>query len=114
MVTCLMFLVKSISIKVVYRLSEIPRSISWDEVALLLETIDRRTPTGKRDYAIFLLLITYGLRACEVSKLTIDDIDWKRERLYILARKAGHSTAYPLSVMVGESVTFCLRFPAFG
>jgi site-specific recombinase XerD len=88
----------------IYRLSEIPRSISWGEVALLLETIDRRTPTGKRDYAIFLLLITYGLRACEVSKLTLDDIDWKRERLYILARKAGHSTAYPLSAMVGKAI----------
>ena len=94
----------------IYRLSEIPRSISWDEVALLLETIDRRTPTGKRDYAIFLLLITYGLRACEVSKLTLDDIDWKRDRLYILARKAGHSTAYPLSVMVGEAIIDYIKY----
>jgi site-specific recombinase XerD len=87
-----------------YRLSDIPRSISWDEVALLLETVDRRTPTGKRDYAILLLLITYGLRAREVSKLTLDDIDWKRERLYIRERKAGPSTAYPLSVSVGEAI----------
>ena len=88
----------------IYRLSNIPRSISWDEVALLLETVDRRTPTGKRDYAILILLITYGLRAREVSKLTLDDIDWKRERLYILERKAGPSTAYPLSVSVGEAI----------
>ncbi len=88
----------------IYRLSDIPRSISWDEVALLLEAVDRRTPTGKRDYAILLLLVTYGLRAREVSKLTLDDIDWKRERLYILERKAGHSTAYPLSVPVGEAI----------
>ena len=58
-----------------------------------------RTPTGKRDYAILLLLVTYGLRAREVSKLTLDDIDWKRERLYILGRKAGQSTAYPLSMI---------------
>lgn len=88
----------------IYRLSDIPRSISWGEVALLLEAVDRRTSTGKRNYAILLLLITYGLRAREVSKLTLDDIDWKRERLYILERKAGHSTAYPLSVTVGEAI----------
>ena len=94
----------------IYRLSEVPRSISWGEVAFLLETIDRRTPTGKRDYAIFLLLITYGLRASEVSKLTIDDIDWERERLYILARKAGHSTAYPLSAMVGEAIIDYIKY----
>lgn len=88
----------------IYRLSDIPRSITWGEVALLLETVDRRTPTGKRDYAILLLLVTYGLRAREVSKLTLDDIDWKRERLYILGRKAGQSTAYPLSMMVAEAI----------
>lgn len=88
----------------IYRLSDIPRSISWSEVALLLEAVDRRTPTGKRDYAILLMLVTYGLRAREVSKLTLDDIDWKRERLYILERKAGHSTAYPLSMPVGEAI----------
>jgi len=50
------------------------------------------------------MLVTYGLRAREVSKLTLDDIDWKRERLYILERKAGHSTAYPLSMPVGEAI----------
>ena len=88
----------------IYRLSDIPRSISWGEVALLLEKVDRRTPTGKRDYAILLLLVTYGLRAREVSKLTLDDIDWKRERLYILERKAGQSTAYPLSMPAVEAI----------
>ena len=39
--------------------------------------VDRRTATGRRDYAILLLLVTYGLRADEVTKLTLDDIDIK-------------------------------------
>ncbi len=43
-------------------------------------------------------------RAREVLKLTLDDIDWKRERLYIIGRKAGQSTPYPLSVSVGEAI----------
>ena len=94
----------TIELPLIYRLSDIPRSISWGEVSLLLEAVDRRTPTGKRDYAILLLLVAYGLRAREVSKLTLDDIDWKRERLYIIGRKAGQSTAYPLSVSVGDAI----------
>src|SRR6266571_6986409 len=53
-----------------YRLAALPRSISWDEVRRLLEIVDRRTPLGKRDYAIMLLLVTYGLRAREVAALT--------------------------------------------
>jgi integrase/recombinase XerD len=42
---------------------------------------DRRTPCGKRDYAILFLLATYGLRAREIVAMTLDGIDWKRARL---------------------------------
>jgi len=93
----------------VYRLSSIPRSISWEEVGKVLATVDGRTPSGKRDYAILLLLVTYGLRAREVAALTLDDIDWKRERLAVPERKAGHSTAFPLSKSVGEALVDYLQ-----
>ncbi len=92
-----------------YRLSTIPRSISWEDVGKVLAAVDRRTPCGKRDYAILLLLATYGLRSREVAALTLDDIDWKRERLAIPERKAGHSTAFPLSAVVGEALVDYLR-----
>ncbi len=88
----------------VYRLSSIPRSISWDDVNRVLGVVDRRTEAGRRDYAILLLLVTYGLRGREVAALTLDDIDWKRDRLAIPERKAGHSTAFPLSAVVGEAL----------
>jgi site-specific recombinase XerD len=88
----------------VYRLSSIPRSISWADVNRVLAGVDRRTEAGRRDYAILLLLVTYGLRGREVAALSLDDIDWKRERLAIPERKAGHSTAFPLSAVVGEAV----------
>lgn len=87
-----------------YRLSSIPRSITWDEVNRMLETVDRRTPVGKRDHAILLLLVTYGLRAKEIAALTLDDIDWRRGRLRVPERKGSHSTAFPLSPIVGEAI----------
>lgn len=87
-----------------FRLSGIPRSISWQDVQRVLASVDRRSPTGKRDYAILLLLVTYGLRAYEVAGLTLDHIDWRNDRLRIPERKAGHSTAYPLSTTVGEAI----------
>lgn len=93
----------------VYRLSTIPRSIAWDDVGKVLGAVDRRTAAGRRDYAILLLLVTYGLRAGEVAGLTLDDIDWKRERLAVPARKAGHSTAFPLSGAVGAALVDYLR-----
>lgn len=93
----------------VYRLSGIPRSISWEDVNRVLAGVDRRSAVGRRDYAILLLLVTYGLRGREVAALTLDDIDWKRERLAIPERKAGHSTAFPLSAVVGEALADYLR-----
>lgn len=75
----------------------------------MLEVVDRRSAVGKRDYAILLLLVTYGLRAREVASLTLDDIDWERERLLVPERKAGHCTAYPLSGVVGEALLDYLK-----
>lgn len=92
-----------------YRLATIPRSITWAEVERVLTGVDRRTPVGKRDYAILLLLVIYGLRAREVAALTLDDIDWRRERLAVPERKAGHSTAFPLSPPVGEAIVDYLQ-----
>ena len=45
----------------VYRGEKLPRALPWDTVREFLQTIDRTSPLGRRDYAIFLLMATYGL-----------------------------------------------------
>lgn len=70
----------------------------------MLEIVDRSSRVGKRDYVILLLLVSYGLRAREVAALTLDDIDWRHDRLRIPERKSGHSSAYPLLSIIGESI----------
>ena len=92
-----------------YRLAHLPRSITAEDVQKLLNSIDRQTVLGRRDYAMLLLLVTYGLRAREVAALTLDDIEWRHDRLRIPARKAGHSTAYPLSPRVGAAILEYLK-----
>ena len=92
------------------RLTNLPRSISWADVQTVLDGVDRRSPVGKRDYAVLLLMVTYGLRAREIAALTLGCIDWKRQRLLVAERKAGHTTAYPLSAMVGEAIIDYLQY----
>jgi integrase/recombinase XerD len=92
-----------------YRLSSVPRSITWEEVGRVPAGVERRSPSGKRDWAILMLLVTYGLRGREVAALTLDDIDWKRDHLRVPERKAGHSTAFPLSPSVGEALVDYLQ-----
>nr|WP_244662218.1 tyrosine-type recombinase/integrase [Mesorhizobium huakuii] len=92
-----------------YRHAGVPRSISWEQVEQVLAGIDRRSTSGKRDYAMMMLLATYGLRAAEVATLTLDDIDWRNERLKIRDRKAGNTTTYPLSAAVGAAIIEYLK-----
>jgi integrase/recombinase XerD len=86
-----------------------PRFLTRAEIDAVLAVIDRKTPVGLRDYAIVLLLATYGLRGIEVIRLRLDDIDWRRQLFSIRGRKAGNSTTYPLSASVGDAIVAYLR-----
>ena len=81
----------------VYREEKLPKSLPWETVQAFLRGIDRTTPSGIRDYAIFLLIATYGLRGCDIVALTLDDVAWRARRLRIQQRKTGRLLWLPLS-----------------
>lgn len=87
-----------------YKLASLPRSISKSDVDQVLASVDRRSASGKRDYAALMLFATYGLRAQEVAALEFSAIDWEQSRLHIVGRKAGNSTTYPLIGPVGDAI----------
>jgi site-specific recombinase XerD len=88
--------------------SVLPKFLSADSVQRVLDGCDRQTSSGRRNYAILLLLARLGLRAGEVVGLNLEDIDWK-EGLIAIRGKGGKSVPLPLPVDVGEAVTAYLR-----
>jgi integrase len=64
---------------------------------------------GLRDYAILLLLSTYGMRDGEIRALRLDDIDWRAETLRIRHSKTGMRSLMPLMEPVGEALLNYLR-----
>lgn len=92
-----------------YKQAAIPRAIAWADVQRVLAGVDRRSAIGKRDYALLLLLVSYGLRARELAAMQLDDLDWKQTQLRVPMRKGGHSTIYPLSATVGDAIIEYLR-----
>ena len=48
--------------------------LTSSQVKAVLEGIERDTPQGRRDFAIFTLMITGGLRDIEVSRANIEDL----------------------------------------
>ena len=92
-----------------YKQAAIPRAIPWSEIERVMAGVDRRSTCGKRDYAVLMLLATYGLRSQEIAALELSALDWPRSRFHVLGRKAGNSTTYPLSAPVGEAIIDYLR-----
>ena len=93
----------------VYRGERLPRALSWELVQAFLRSIDCSTPMGRRDYAMFLMVITYGLRCCEVVDLTLDDIDWRARQLHIQRRKVRSPLILPMTVEVEAALVTYLR-----
>jgi integrase/recombinase XerD len=100
----------AVSGPIMYRFDDIPRAFTEQQVKALLDiTLRDKTPTGMRDHAILLLLATYGLRAGEVVRLRLDDIDWRAERLHVRQSKTGVESFLPLLPQVGEALLSYLR-----
>lgn len=85
-----------------------PRAIAASAVRQLLASIDRRTAVGRRDYAILLLLARLGLRAGEVVRLELDDLDWTSGHLRVRG-KGGSVAPLPLPADVGAALAAYLR-----
>lgn len=91
-----------------WKFAMLPRHLSAEQVRQMLEHCDRSTWIGLRDYAILVLLARLGLRACEVSTLTLDDIDWRTARLNVQA-KGGARVQMPLPDDVGQAIAAYLQ-----
>ena len=86
-----------------WRLSVLPKFMKAEDVDYLLQSVDRNTPQGQRDYAILLLLARLGLRAAEVVALSLDDLDWEAGELRVRS-KGQRYDRLPLPHEVGEAL----------
>lgn len=91
-----------------WRLSEVPKYIKPEEVESLLESCDRTTSVGRRNYSILLLIARLGLRAGEVVVLELDDINWRASELTIRG-KGQFCDRLPLPQSVGEALAVYLK-----
>lgn len=93
----------------VYRGERLPRSLPWETVTAFLKAIDRSTPMGCRDYAMFLLIATYGLRTSEIATLRLDDLEWRASRIRVRRPKTQATLVLPLTDPVGAALLDYLR-----
>lgn len=83
----------------------------WDKdlLAQLLDKIDRRSPRGKRDYALLLLAARLGLRSTDIKNLTLDQIDWASQTISFDQSKSGMLVQLPLTDEIGSALIDYLK-----
>jgi site-specific recombinase XerD len=101
---CTQGLAETIKGPKVYSMSGLPEGPSWEEIQRLIANLNTDRPSHIRDRAIVLLLAVYGLRIGEVSRLTLDDLDWANEKIRVRRLKNRRIQEYPLTSEVGNAI----------
>ena len=87
-----------------------PRTLPWQDVRRILQVIRRSEPPGKRDFAMLLLLATYGLGAAEVLSLRLEDLDWQAGILRARRPKTKVRLELPLLPAVAKALASYLQW----
>ncbi len=88
----------------VYREEHLPGALPWETVRRFLDSIDRSSLVGLRDFTMFFLMAIYGLRASDVVALTLDNIHWRARKISISQQKTGTVLELPLTDDAGAAL----------
>lgn len=91
-----------------WQLSGLPKSLPPEEVEDLLQSCDRNTAVGQRDYTVLLILARLGLRAGEIVAMELDDIDWEAGVITVHG-KGPRQDQLPIPQDVGDALVTYLR-----
>lgn len=87
------------------RRSIIPTILSENELNKFLQSINRNTAIGKRNYAVVACLSDLAMRIGDVSRISLDDIDWKQGTIRVSNQKRATPFILPLPKRVGEAIS---------
>ena len=93
----------------VRRVDRPPRALPWKDVREILTVAKRAGRAAWRDYAVLLLMATYGLGTGEIVSLQIEDVDWNNMLLRVRRPKTGAFIELPLLPEVARSIARYLQ-----
>jgi integrase/recombinase XerD len=86
----------------------LPRFLQTSDIERVIASCDCSTKQGLRDRAIVLLLVRLGLRASDVLRLRLQDLDWKDASIRVCG-KGRREARLPLTQEVGNAVLSYLQ-----
>ena len=94
----------SLIVPSVVRHTPVPSIYSLDEIDTLLNSVDRATHIGKRNYAIILMAARLGLRSCDIVSLKLEDVNFENDIISIVQEKTGEPQTLPLLPEIKEAL----------
>jgi integrase/recombinase XerD len=91
-----------------WSLVRLPKALPAEHAARIVASCDRSTAVGCRDFAILMMLSRMGLRGCEISRLLLEDLDWRAGEVIVRGKREYHERL-PLPVDVGNALVEYLR-----
>jgi site-specific recombinase XerD len=91
-----------------WRLADMPRYLTAEQVNRLIAACDGEATARRRDRAIVLLLARLGLRAGDVAQLRLVDIEWPTGSLRV-SGKSRYEVRLPLPQDVGDAIAAYLE-----
>ena len=85
------------------RIKKIIPTLSDDEIRKIDAAI-KDGSVSKRDAAIVITGLSCGMRACDLIRLRLSDIDWDNETITFKQSKTGNQVCLPLTVSVGNAI----------
>lgn len=87
-----------------YRHSGICDVLTKSETDKTLDSVDRSSSIGRRDYAILLLAARYGMRPSDIRQLCFENIQWRLGQIVFCQAKTGRQLTLPLLSDVSEAL----------
>jgi site-specific recombinase XerD len=89
---------------------KVPSVFSVEEIKCLLQSIDRGSPSGKRDYVIILLASKLGMRASDIASLKFENFNWDKRFIHFAQLKTNKEVILPLLPEIGNAIIDYLKY----
>jgi integrase/recombinase XerD len=87
-----------------FSLESLPTAPNWEDVKRLVDYYGGNKPRDIRNKAIMIIFAVYGIRCSELENLTLRDVDWKNDTIYLHRAKRCRSQILPLLPVVGNTL----------
>ena len=90
--------------------SKLPTTYEEQEIRNMIDSVERASAIGKRDYLVLLLATEYGWRSKDITQFCFSQIDWDNNIIRFNQHKTDVPVEFPLLSSVGNAIIDYLKY----